>query len=178
MAQRPGTDLGDGTILGGIELLPRRIVAGRELVIRCRLKRDRTPGLDRKLMAQVSLARPFEGAPGWLPPRFQRLYVQRREHRLYRLNYWLPLGSQGGPPEYWPPGRWVESDLVLHVPTGAKPGKYGLRIRVFAQDFVPNVEPSFYLADDDGRAALPLDSVVIDAPSLTSIGREPRHAGG
>ena len=49
---------------------------------------------------------------------------------------------------------------------------------MFAQDFVPNVEPSFYLADDDGRAALPLDSVVIDPPSRTFLGREPRHAGG
>jgi hypothetical protein len=116
-----------------------------------------------KLLAQVSLARPFAGAPAWLPDRLQRLWVQHRDRRRYRLSYFLPVRAMLGAPEYWPAGRWVEARFALYVPTGAMPGTYALRARVVKQEFLPNTDLHSYVVDDDDTPGGTLDSVRVSA---------------
>ena len=111
------------------------------------------------------LAHEVERPLSWLPPRLRRLVAQRRDHRLYRLNYYLPIGGAGGASQYWPVGRWVKSRFSLHVPTGAKPGEFRLLMRVEAVEFAPNVDARYYVEDDDSTPGGALDSLLVLPPA-------------
>lgn len=169
-------ELGGSTTLAGARLRPRETPAGSELELTCLMRRRAELAPGERLMAQVSLVTSVPGPWRGLPPRWQRLLAQRRDHRLYRLNYYLPVGGSRGGPEYWPLDRWVASRFQLHVPGGAAAGSYILRMRIEPQRFIPNVSARYYLEDDDDTPGGALDSVRVTPFRPSSKRPEVPHA--
>ncbi|MBI5837809.1 MAG: hypothetical protein HZB25_11225 [Candidatus Eisenbacteria bacterium] len=163
-AGSPQVDLGGGNLLGWLRLEPRAVAGGESVFVRCLLRRDRPPRAGERFRVELSLAREVPARPAWLPPRLGRVFAQKRAHRLYRLNYYLPLRAEGGLPEHWPAGRWVRWAPPLYVPGGAEPGRYLLRMRAVTQDFLPSVNLRHYLEDDDATPGGVLDSVQVLPP--------------
>lgn len=177
-APAPGAvpvELGAGATLAGARLEPRETPAGSEVELTCLLRRRAELAPGERWMAQVSLVTAVPDPSRGLPPRWQRLLAQRRDHRLYRLNYYLPVGGSRGGPEYWPAGRWVAARFHLHIPGGAAGGTYVLRMRIEPQRFSPNVSARYYLEDDDHTPGGTLDTLRVNPYRPAPRGPEAPH---